>query len=77
MLVPPCSDRQLQPFRESISRWAKDVMENKKPSGLAYDHSRAHEAVSDLLPENRIYVDPANLRGLSAGTQNLGGYSIL
>src|SRR5581483_7775587 len=76
MLVPPCSNRQLKPFRESISRWAKDVIENRKPSGLAYDHSRAHEAVSESLPENRIYVDLANLRGLSAGTQNLGGYTV-
>jgi len=51
-------------------------MQKRKPSGLAVDHSRAHEATSDALDNRSIYVDLANLRGLSAGTQNLGGYVV-
>lgn len=76
LLVPPVSNRELSYFRNSIEKWASDVIQNRKPSGLAYDLSRAHELVSEPLPENRIYVDLANLRGLSAGTQNLGGYLV-
>jgi HK97 family phage major capsid protein len=76
MLVPPVSERQLPAFRESITKWAADVTQNRKPSGLAVDHSKAYEMVGDSLPENRLYVDLANLRGLSAGTQNLGGYVV-
>src|SRR5436190_24081185 len=73
MLVPP---RQLPTFRESLGKWASDVTQRRKPSGLAHDLSRAHEMISDDLPPNRLYVDLGNLRGLSAGTQNLGGYVV-
>src|SRR5438128_2819234 len=74
---PPLSERQLPAFRESIGKWASDIMQRRKPSGLACDLSKYHEAISDELDGDRsLYVDLANLRGLSAGTQNLGGYVV-
>src|SRR6266487_3092568 len=76
MLVPPLTERQLPTFRESLGKWATDVINGRKPSGLARDLSKAHEAVSDTPGEHSLYVDLANLRGLSAGTQNLGGYTV-
>ena len=75
-LIPPVNERQLGAFRDSINEWVSDVINRRKPSGLAYDHSRAYESISEMIPENRLYVDLANLRGLSAGTQNLGGYLV-
>jgi hypothetical protein len=51
-------------------------MQGHKPSGLASDFSKAHEAVSDSIDDRSLYVDLANLRGLSAGVQNLGGYVV-
>jgi hypothetical protein len=75
--MPPLNERQLPAFRESLSKWASDIMHKRKPSGLAHDLSRAHEAaVSEPLDDRSIYVDLANLRGLSAGTQNLGGFLV-
>ena len=74
--MPPVSRYQLSSFRESIGHWARGVYENKKTRGLAQDQSQWHEAISDSLPENHLYVDLANLRGLSAGTQNVGGYVV-
>ena len=49
--------------------------------GLAQDMSKAQEAVSDTISDHELYVDLANCRnlntrGLSAGTQNLGGYLV-
>ena len=77
MLIPSVSNRQLPEFRESISKWAADIVQNKKPArSLAVDHSKAYEMISDSVPENKLYVDLANFRGLSAGTQNLGGYVV-
>ena len=75
-LIPPVSDRQLPAFRESISKWASDVSRNHKPSGLAYDYSRSYELISETIPDNHLFIDLGNLRGLSAGTQNLGGYVV-
>src|SRR5262245_1995614 len=75
--LPPVSSRQLPEFRESLSKWATDVMGRRKPSGLAVDYSKAHAAAtSEPLEDRSLYVDLANLRGLSAGTQNLGGYLV-
>ncbi len=52
-------------------------MHRRKPSGLAHELSRAHEATtSDPLDDRSIYIDLANLRGLQASTQNLGGYLV-
>jgi hypothetical protein len=52
-------------------------MHRRKPSGLACDLSRAHEATtSEPLDDRSIYVDLANLRGLSVGVQNQGGYLV-
>src|SRR5436309_1356735 len=76
MLVPPLTERQLPTFRESLGKWATDVVQRRKPSGLARDLSKAYEATSDTLDDRSLYVDLANLRGLSAGTQNLGGYVV-
>jgi HK97 family phage major capsid protein len=75
-LIPPVRKWELQTFRESIGQWARGVFENKKTRGLAQDHSKTYEAISETLPENRLYVDLSNLRGLSAGTQNAGGYVV-
>ena len=75
--MPPLSERQLPTFRESLGKWAVDVMQRRHPSGLAYDLSKAHEtATSEPLDDRSLYIDLANLRGLSAGTQNLGGYLV-
>src|SRR5215831_15168867 len=75
--LPPVSSRQLPEFRESLSKWATDVMGRRKPSGLACDLSKAHAAAtSEPLDDRSLYVDLANLRGLSAGVQNLGGYVV-
>src|SRR4030095_11671746 len=76
MLVPPVNERQLPAFRESLGKWASDIMQRRKPSGLARDLSKAHEATSDTLDDRSLYVDVATLRGLSAGTENLGGYLV-
>jgi HK97 family phage major capsid protein len=52
-------------------------MGRRKPSGLACDLSQAHAAAtSEPLDDRSLYLDLANLRGLSAGTQNLGGYLV-
>ena len=75
-LIPPVPNYELKRFRESIGEWARGVFENKKTYGPAQDHSKSYEAISDSLPDNRLYIDLANLRGLSAGTQNLGGYLV-
>jgi HK97 family phage major capsid protein len=75
-LIPPAPHYQLKRFRESIGEWARGVVENKKTYGPAQDHSKSYELISESLPENRLYVDLANLRGLSAGTQNAGGYVV-
>ena len=75
--LPPVSSRQLPEFRESLGKWASDIMHRRKPSGLAYDLSTARAAAtSEPLDDRSLYVDLANLRGLSAGTQNLGGYLV-
>jgi HK97 family phage major capsid protein len=72
--IPPVSSRQLPEFRESLSKWASDIWHRRKPSGLATDLSRAQAAAtSEPLDDRSLYVDLANLRGLSAGVQNLGG----
>jgi hypothetical protein len=76
MQQPPVSDRQLPAFRDSLGKWASDVMQGRKPSGLARDFSKAHEAVTDSIDDRSLYVDLANLRGLQAGVQNLGGYVV-
>src|SRR6266498_3236685 len=76
MLVPAVNERQLPTYRESLGKWASDIMQRRKSSGLARDLSKAHEATSDTLDDRSLYVDLANLRGLSAGTQNLGGYVV-
>src|SRR5215475_3165842 len=76
-MIPPVNERQLSTFRESLSKWATDVMGRRKPSGLAVDYSEAHAAAtSEPLDDRSLYVDLANLRGLSAGTENLGGYLV-
>src|SRR5262245_15340261 len=76
-MIPPVNERQLSTFRESLGKWATDVMGRRKPSGLACDYSQAHAAAtSEPLDDRSLYVDLANLRGLSAGTQNLGGYLV-
>ena len=47
----------------------------RKPSGLACELSLAHElATSEPLDDRSLYVDLANLRGLNASTQSVGGY---
>lgn len=75
--LPPVSSRQLPEFRESLSKWASDLMHRRKPSGLACDLSRAHAAATcEPVDDRSLYLDLANLRGLSAGTQNLGGYVV-
>lgn len=75
--LPPVSKRQLPEFRESLSKWASDLMHRRKPSGLACELSRAHAAAtSEPVDDRSLYLDLANLRGLSAGTQNLGGYVV-
>jgi HK97 family phage major capsid protein len=75
--IPPVSSRQLPEFRESLGRWASDIWHRRKPSGLACDLSRARAAAtSEPLDDRTLYVDLANLRGLLAGVQNLGGYTV-
>lgn len=76
--MPPITERQLLAFRDSLSKWASDVLHRRKPSGLACDLSRAHElATSEPLDDHSLYIDLSNLRrGLSASVQNLGGLII-
>ncbi len=77
MTIPPVNERQLVAFRKSLGEWASDIQHRRKPSGLALDLSRAHEAATnEPLDDRSIYCDLGNLRGLSAGTQNLGGYLV-
>ncbi len=76
--MPPLNERQLPAFKESLSKWASDIKHRRKPSGLACELSKAHElATSEPVDDRSIYIDLGNLRrGLSAGTQNLGGYLV-
>ena len=72
--MPPLNERQLPTFRESLGKWASDIFHKRKPSGLAFDLSRAHQiSTSEPIDDRSLYVDLANFRGLSAGTFNLGG----
>jgi HK97 family phage major capsid protein len=78
-LNPPVSNRQLRPYRDGLTEWARAIAKGERPPhNLATEHSKAHEMLQgvDSLAANQLYVDPANLRGLSAGTQNLGGYLV-
>src|SRR2546423_10466768 len=78
-LNPPVSNRQLRPYRDGLTEWGNAIAGGQRPPhNLATDHSKAHEMLLgvDSLAENRLYVDLANLRGLSTGTQNLGGYVV-
>jgi HK97 family phage major capsid protein len=66
----------LPAFKESANKLLRDIIARRKPSGLAYDYSRAHEAVEGAIPAEGFYLDLANLRqerGLQAGVANLGG----
>src|SRR5260370_7469781 len=75
MTIPPVNERQLVAFRKSLGEWASDIQHRRKPSGLALDLSRAHEAATnEPLDDRSIYCDLGNLRGLSAGTQNLARF---
>jgi HK97 family phage major capsid protein len=72
--LPPVNERQLSTFRESLGKWATDVMGRRKPSGLAVDYSKAYaSSIGEVLDDRSLYVSLENLRGLSAGTQNQGG----
>ena len=78
-LNPPVSNRQLRPYRDGLTEWGNAIAGGQKtPHNLATDHSKGHEMLLgvDSLSENQLYVDLANLRGLSTGTQNLGGYVV-
>jgi HK97 family phage major capsid protein len=78
------SARELRDYGASLHRSILDLAGRKKASGVAGDVSRAIAATSDQLSDRELYVQldglrtsrELNTRGLSAGTQNLGGYLV-
>lgn len=75
--MPELNERQLPSFRKSLGEWVSDVAHRRRPSGLAYDCSRAYELASgEPVDDRNLYLSLGNLRGLSASVQNLGGYLI-
>src|SRR5438045_303399 len=79
----PLSQRDIRDYGASLYRSILDLANRKKPSGIAREISKAIELTSDALPDDELYVQLEGLRttrelnrGLSAGTQNLGGYLI-
>jgi HK97 family phage major capsid protein len=79
------SSRELRDYGSSLHRSILDLAANKKVSGVAGDVSKAIAATSDrTLGPGEMFVQLDGLRttrelaerGLSAGTENLGGFLV-